>query len=85
MGEELLAGEVAFLYAVLGELCHHFGFGCNCGMVGAGNPQGVFAFSSCTAYEDVLNRVVKHVAHVKDSGNVGRWNHYGIGLSFIGY
>ena len=82
--EELLAGEVALLDTLGGEFVHHFGFGGNRGVVGAGYPAGVLALHAGTAYEYVLYRVVQHVPHVQNTGDVGGRDDYGVGFATIG-
>ena len=81
--EELLAGQVAFLDALFGQFLHHFCFGSDRCVVGAGHPAGIFAFHAGTAYEDILNRVVQHVSHVEHTRNVRRRNDHRIRLTSI--
>ena len=81
--EELLAADVGLLDALLRQLVHHLGFGGDGGVVGARHPAGVLALHAGAADQDVLNRVVHHVAHVKHTGHIGRWDHDGIGFAFV--
>ena len=50
---------------------------CDTGMVGSGNPKGVKALHSLVTNENVLKGLVKGVAHVELSCDVGRGDHYG--------
>ena len=50
-------------------------------MVGAGNPQGAEALHTLVTDQDILKRVVKRVAHVELTGDVGRRNDDGVGRS----
>ena len=47
-------------------------------MVGSGKPKGVVALHAVVADNDVLQSVVKAVAHVQNARYVGRRNHDGI-------
>ena len=51
------------------------------GVVGTHLPQGVFALHTVVANEGVHDRLLKAVAHVQKAGDVGRWNHYAVGLA----
>lgn len=51
------------------------------GVVGAGNPYGVVAKHAMVARLDILEGVVKGVAHVEGGGDVGRWDDDGVGGS----
>ncbi len=77
MFQELFAGEVGLVYALLFEAFDDLCLGGNRGMVGTGHPAGVLAFEACTAYEDVLYCLVEHVSHVEDARYVGRRNNDG--------
>ena len=48
------------------------------GVVRSGKPKGVVALHAVVAHHDVLQCVVKAVAHVQDARYVGRRNHHGI-------
>ena len=82
--EELLAGEVALLDALGSQFVHHLGLGSNRGVVGSGYPAGVFALHAGAADENVLYRVVEHVPHVQNTGDVGGRNDYGVGFTTVG-
>ena len=47
-------------------------------MIRAGQPEGIVPFHSAPADQDILQRIVKRVSHVKLSGDVGRRDHDGI-------
>ena len=83
MAQELLAGEVRLLDSLGLEFGHHLGFGGDGGVVGAGNPAGIFTLHARAAHEDVLNRLVEHMAHMEHARDVGRRNHDGIRLAAI--
>ena len=53
-------------------------------MVGAGNPQRVFAMHTCAAHKNILNGIVEHVTHVEHTGHVWRRYDYSIGLTAVG-
>ena len=81
--KELLTGEVAFLDTLGSKLSHHLGFGGDCGMVGTGHPEGVFAKQTGTADKDILNGVVEHVPHVGYTCHIWRRNNDGVRLTGI--
>ena len=52
--------------------------GGDAGVVGARQPEHFFAVHARLAGEDVLDRVIEHVAHVEHAGDVRRRNDDGI-------
>ena len=84
MFEEVFTGERALVDALLGEHFHHFGFGGDGGVVGAGHPAGVLALHAGATDEDVLDGVVEHVAHVEHAGHVGRRDDDGVWHAVVG-
>ncbi len=84
MAQELLAGEVGFLYPLAGELGHHLGFCGDGGMVSAGHPAGVLSLHTGAAHEDILYRLVEHVAHVEHAGHIWRRDNNRVGLAAVG-
>ena len=82
--QELLAGEVALPYALLGEAVNHLGLGGDAGVVGAGHPAGVLAVDACLAHKYILNGIVEHVTHVQHTRHVWRRNDYGVRLAPVG-
>ena len=66
-----VAGEVGLFDALIAKLVDHLGFRGNGGVVGTGHPTRVFALHAGPAYQDVLDGVVEHVAHVQYTGDVG--------------
>ena len=84
MLEELLAGKVAFLDALLGEAVHHLSLSSDRGVVGARHPACVLALHTCAAHEDVLDGVVEHVAHVEHTSHVWWRDYYRVGLASVG-
>ena len=85
MLQEFLAGEVGFLNSFCSELGHDLSFGGNGCVVGARHPKSIFAVHSGATDKNVLNGIVEHVTHVKDSGDVWRRNHDTIGFATVGF
>ena len=81
MLQELLAGEVALLDALLGEALDDLGLGGDAGVVGSRHPAGVLSLHSGAAYKDILNGFVEHVSHVEHTRHVGRRDDHRIRLS----
>ncbi|MPM49510.1 hypothetical protein SDC9_96240 [bioreactor metagenome] len=84
MGQEFFARKVGFFYSFRSKLGNHFRFGSNGGMIGSGNPTGIFSLHPCTSYQDILNGVVEHMPHVQDTGDVRGRNDNCIRFTFIG-
>ena len=83
MLEELFAADIFLAYALLFQLGHDLALRGDGSVVGAGNPARVLAVHARLADKHVVERVVEHVTHVKDTRHV-RWrNHYCIGLTGI--
>ena len=82
--EELLAGEVGLLDALLGQAVDDLSLRGDAGMVGARYPAGILALHTSVANEDVLYGLVQHVAHVEHARHVGRRNDHGIRLAAVG-
>ena len=78
--QELFPAQVVAGQALLAELLLHLDLGGDAGVVGAGHPQGGIALHPLGADQDVLQGVVKGVAHVELAGDVGGRQHDGIGL-----
>ena len=53
-------------------------------MVCAGNPTSIFPLHASPAYQNVLYRIVQHVPHVQNPGDIGWRNDNGIGFSTVG-
>ena len=83
VAKELIAGEVSLLDALLRKFVDYLGLGGDGGVVGAGDPEGVVARHARAAYEDILNGVVQHVAHMEHARDVGWWDHHGIRLARV--
>ena len=84
MLKELFASEVALLYALFCKTVHHLSLSSDRGVVGAGHPTSVLSLHTCAAHEDILNRIVEHVAHVEHTRHVGRRDDHRVGLSPVG-
>ena len=62
--KELFASEVALLDALLCKTIYYLSLCSNRSVVGARYPTSILSLHACAAHEDVLNRIVEHVAHV---------------------
>ena len=82
--EELVAREVVFLYSLFGKTFHHLSLGGYGSMVGARHPACVFPLHACSAHEDVLNSVVKHVSHVQHTCDIWRRNDDSVWFASVG-
>ncbi len=76
--QEGLASKVVARLSFFFKLALHDVLRRDSGVVGSGKPKGVVALHAVVAHDDVLQGVVKAVAHVQDAGDVGRRNHHGI-------
>ena len=85
MLEKLLSGEIELADTLLSELLHHLGLGGDGGMVGAWCPKGIFPLHTRTAYEDILYRVVEHVAHMEHTRHIWRRDDYRVGFATVGH
>ena len=72
--DEFLAAEFAAMDLPLHELTFHHHLGGDARMVHARLPQHVPAAHALEAAQDVLDRVVQRVAHMKRAGDVRRRN-----------
>ena len=63
--EELLAGKVGLLDALLSEAVYNLSLGSDTGMVGTWYPTCVLALHASTANENILDSIVEHVSHVE--------------------
>ena len=85
MFEEFLTSDVVFLDTLLCQFVHHFGFGGDGCMVGAGYPAGVFAQQTGATHQHVLYGVVEHVSHVQHTCYVGWRYHHSVGFATVGF
>ena len=56
------------------------------GMISAGHPENIVAFQSVIPTEDILERHIQRMSHVKNTGDIGRGNNNritGTGIAFI--
>ena len=79
--ESLAAHVLAGLAGLLEDLLLDDGLGRDARVVRAGNPERVEAAHALEAHDDVLDRAVKGVAHVQDTGDVGGRNRDREGLA----
>ncbi len=84
VGEELLARERRLVYALGFELGDDLGFGGYRGVVGARHPAGVLSLHARATHQNILQRVVEHVSHVKHARDVGRRNDYRVRFALVG-
>ena len=85
MFEKFIPCQITLFDPFRCQFGNHFCFGGNGSMVSSGHPAGIFTLHSSTTNQNVLNRIVKHVSHVKNTGNIGRRNDNGIRFAFIGF
>ena len=85
MLKELLTGEIVLLDTLFCKFLHHLGLCGDRGVVSARYPKGVLTLHTGTAHQDVLNRIVEHMAHMEHTGHIGRWDDYRIGFTSVGF
>ena len=84
MFEELFTGEVGLFDTLLSKFANDLSLRSDGGVVSARHPAGVLALHTGTAYENILNGVVEHVAHMEHTCHVGWGNDHGVRLAAIG-
>ena len=84
MFEELFTGEVGLFDTLLSKFANDLSLRSDGGVVSARHPAGVLALHAGAAYENILNGVVEHVAHVEHTCHVGWGNDHGVRLAAIG-
>src|SRR5690606_3586890 len=72
--QELLTCERLFVYALLFQQIYYFGLSSDRSMIGARYPKCIFALHSSTTDQNILNRIVQHMPHVKDASDIWRWH-----------
>ena len=85
VAQELVAGQIGLLDALLCQLIHHLGLGGDGSVVGAGHPAGVLALHAGAAHQNILYGIVQHVAHVEHTRHVGGRDDNGVRLAAIGF
>ena len=70
--QERVAAKLFAIGAFSGKLFFHHHLGGDAGVIGAGNPDSLFAAHAMPAGQDVHLRLVQHVAHVQAAGDVRR-------------
>ena len=85
MFQELFARKIRLLDTFFGQFVHYLSLRSNRRMIRARNPAGILAFHSGTADKDILNRVVKHVSHVKDTRNIRGRDDDGVRFTSVGF
>ncbi len=73
--QEFFTSQIISGFAFLLQCPFNNILGCNSSMVCSGNPQGIVTLHPVIAHYYVLQGIVKAVSHVKDSGDVWRWNY----------
>ena len=81
---EGLTTEVATCLAFFLEGLFDNVLGGDARMVGSRNPQHIAALHTPPTHEDVLDRVVQGMAHVKDSGDVWWGDYDAVGFAALG-
>jgi hypothetical protein len=84
MFHKFIAGKLRFFNAFGFQFGNHFCFGSNAGMVGTGNPTGIFTLHPGTTNKYILNGIVKHMPHVQHTGYIGWRNYNGVRFALIG-
>ena len=81
--EELIAGEVGLLDALLSEAVYNLSLGSDTSVVGTWYPACVLALHACTANENILDRIIEHVTHVKHTCYVWWRDHHCIRFTTV--
>ena len=81
MLKELLSGEIRLLDAFLSQFVHHLCLSGNRCVVGTRHPEGVLALHTCTAHKDILDSIVKHMAHMQHTGYIRRRDNNSVRLT----
>ena len=84
MLKELLACKVAFLYALFGKAVYYLSLGSDRCVVGARYPTSILSLHTCSTYKDILNSIVKHMAHMQHASNVWRRYNDSVGFASVG-
>ena len=85
MLQELFTSQVALLDTLLSQFIYHLSFGSDTCMVSTWYPTCVFPINTCLTNQDILNRIVQHVSHMKHTRHVWWRNHNSIRFSVIGF
>ena len=70
--QEFFAANLVSVDTLLGQCFFHGILRCDTGVVRAGNPASLITLHPFPTDEYILNRVVEHVAHGQDAGDVRR-------------
>ena len=81
--QEPFPADIGFGEPFALHLLHDFDFRRDGGVVGAGEPQRLVTLHTLKAREDVLNRLIQRVPHVKLPRDVGGRHHYGERLFLV--
>jgi hypothetical protein len=82
--EELLTGEVFLIDSHSLQLRNDLIFCSDAGVVRSGDPAGILSVHTGLADKDVVERVVKDMAHVKDTCHIGRGYYDSVRFSGVG-
>src|SRR5436190_4356476 len=52
-------------------------------MIGTRHPAGILTHHSCTAYKNILYRIIQTMSHMQHTGYIRRRNYYSKGFPFI--
>ena len=83
MLKELFTSEVSLLYTLFSEATYNLCFCGNTCVVSTWNPASILTLHTGTSYQNILNCIVQHVAHVKHTCYVWWWNNHGVRLTVI--
>ena len=76
-----LAPEILTALTLLAERLLDDVLSRDAGMVGTGEPKRILTLHTAPPDENILNRLVERMAHVKNTRHVRRRNYYGIALA----
>src|SRR5690625_2526012 len=75
--------QFIFFISFLTQSLHHLRFSSDRCVICTWYPARVVALHPCTAYKDILDCIVQHMAHMQDPGYIGRGDDNGEGLTRI--
>ena len=79
--DECLAPEILTALTLLAERLLDDVLSRDAGMVGTGEPKRILTLHTAPPDENILNRLIERMAHVKNARHVRRRNYYGIALA----
>ena len=85
MLQEFVTGKICLLDTLCSQLIYYLRFRSDRSVVSTRYPAGIFTFHTGTAYQNILNGIIKHVSHVEHAGDVRGRNDDGVRLTTIGF